>query len=261
MISLSFSYADLEFFLLILVRISCFIFIAPFFGLNGVPSRVKIMLSVVLSFLLYGLLDRPEIVYETVWGYAIIVMKEAVTGFLIGYGAQLCSYVTVFAGHMVDVETGMSMAQTLDVTTRENVTITSALYQYLFLLMMLISGVYEYLIQALVDSFELIPVSGAVFRSDALLQTMITFMVDYLSIGFRIAMPIFCAIILLNSLLGVMAKSAPQMNMFSVGMQLKALVGFSVLFLTVSMLPMASSFLFTEMRRMIVMFVENMMGA
>ncbi|MDE6064240.1 MAG: flagellar biosynthetic protein FliR, partial [Lachnospiraceae bacterium] len=53
MISLSFSFLDLEFFLLILVRVSCFVFIAPFFSLGNTPARVRIALSVFTAMLLY----------------------------------------------------------------------------------------------------------------------------------------------------------------------------------------------------------------
>jgi flagellar biosynthetic protein FliR len=64
--------------------------------------------------------------------------------------------------------------------------------------------------------------------------------------------------ILLNVVLGVLAKVSPQLNMFAVGMQMKVLVGLGIMFLTVQMLPSAADFVFTEMKRMIVSFVEAM---
>ena len=66
---------------------------------------------------------------------------------------------------------------------------------------------------------------------------MISFMVNYIVIGFRICLPIFCVILLLNAVLGILAKVSPQMNMFAVGIQLKILVGLAVLFFSASMLP------------------------
>ena len=63
---------------------------------------------------------------------------------------------------------------------------------------------------------------------------------------------------LLNAVLGVLAKVAPQMNMFAVGIQLKVLVGLSVLFFTASILPGIADFIFEEMKRMIISFVEGM---
>ena len=59
--------------------------------------------------------------------------------------------------------------------------------------------------------------------------------------------------------LGVLAKVSPQLNMFSVGIQIKILVGLAVLFLTVGMLPSAADFIFTEIKKMMVAFVEGMM--
>ena len=63
---------------------------------------------------------------------------------------------------------------------------------------------------------------------------------------------------ILNCILGILAKVAPQMNMFAVGMQIKILVGFGVLFLTISLLPGIASFIFTEMKKMMVLFIEGM---
>ena len=65
--------------------------------------------------------------------------------------------------------------------------------------------------------------------------------------------------LLLNCTLGVLAKVSPQMNMFAVGMQMKILIGLIVMFLIVRMLPDAANFIFDEMKRMIVSFVEGMM--
>ena len=77
MLDISFTYADLEYFLLILVRISCFVHVAPFFSMSNVPRRIKIGFSIFFSYLLYQMLDQNEVVYNTLLGYAVIVMKEA----------------------------------------------------------------------------------------------------------------------------------------------------------------------------------------
>ncbi|MCH5257938.1 MAG: flagellar biosynthetic protein FliR [Lachnospiraceae bacterium] len=258
MIDFTFTYADLEFFLLIVVRVTCFIYIAPFFSLNNTPRRVRVGLGILISYLLFVSLDHNEVVYNTVGEYAIIVMKEAVVGLLIGWGAQLCTTVAAFAGNISDMEVGLSMVNLMDPATRQNATFSGVYYQYMFTLFLIISGMYQYLLRALIDTFTLIPINGAVFNMDSLLASMITFMSDYVMIGFRICMPIFCVILLLNCVLGVLAKVAPQMNMFAVGMQLKVLTGLSIMFLTVRMLPGAGDFIFQEMKTMITAFVEGM---
>lgn len=259
MIQYSFSVYDLEYFLLILVRVSCFIFVAPFFSMNNTPRSVKVGLSFFTSLLLYQALTPVQAVsYSTITDYAIIVMKEAIVGLLIGLASTICVSIVNFAGSIADMETGLSMVTLMDPTSRENTSITGVLYQYVLMLLMISTGMYRYLFGALADTFILIPVNGAVFRSGNLLQSMVDFLGDYVIIGFRIVLPIFCSILLLNAVLGILAKVSPQMNMFAVGIQLKILVGLSIIFFTAGMLPGIGDFIFDEIERMIVSFVEGM---
>ena len=259
MVDLSFSIYDLEYFLLIFVRVSCFVYIAPYFGMNDTPARIRIGISFFTSILLYETLTPADaVVFDTVMEYAVIVMKEAIAGLLIGFGANICMAIVNFAGSIADMETGLSMATLMDPATRESTSITGALYQYSFMLMLIASGMYRYLFGALADSFTLIPINGVTFHADSLLNSMIEFMNDYILIGFRIVLPIFCVTLLLNAILGVLAKVSPQMNMFAVGMQMKIMVGFVVLFLTVSLLPSVANFIFTEMKKLMVLFIEGM---
>ena len=230
MVRYSFSVYDLEYFLLILVRVSCFVFVAPFFSMRNTPASVRVGISFFTSLLLYQALTPAQAVqYSTVTEYAVIVMKEAVVGLLIGFAANICTAIVNFAGSIADMETGLSMVTLMDPTTRESTSITGVLYQYVLMLMMMATGMYRYLFGALADTFELIPVNGAVFHADSLLESMVMFLGDYVIIGFRIVLPIFCSILLLNAVLGILAKVSPQMNMFAVGIQLKILVGLSIL--------------------------------
>lgn len=258
MMEYTFNYADLEFFLLVLVRVSCFVFVAPFFSMTNTPRNVRIGLSLLTAILLYFMVPRPEIVYETLIGYVIIVLKEAVTGLLIGYAANLCTTIVSFAGHIADMEMGLSMASMFDPTTKETTTISGIYYNYMVLLMLIISGMHQYLLKALAETYILIPVNGMIFHSDKLFAAMTGFMSDYIIIGFRICLPIFAVMIILNAVLGVLAKVSPQLNMFAVGIQMKVLVGITVLFVTTSMLPGAADFIYDQMKRTIVTFVEAM---
>ena len=256
MVDLSFSIYDLEYFLLIFTRVSCFVFIAPFFSMNSVPARIRIGISFFTAMLLYQALSPADIiVYGTVMEYALIVMKEAITGLLIGFSATMCTSIVNFAGSVADMETGLSMVTLLDPTTRENTSITGVFFQYVLMLMMIATGMYRYLFGALADTFTLIPVNGAVFHSDRLLNSMLLFLGEYILIGFRIVLPVFCVILLLNAVLGILAKVAPQMNMFSVGIQLKILTGLGVLFFTAGLLPGTADFIFEKMKEMLLLFL------
>lgn len=258
MLEYTFSLANFEILILILVRISCFVYIAPFFGTRNAPSQAKIAFSFFVALLVYGFVDKTAIEYTGMIGYAIIVLKEGITGLLIGFAANICNSIILFAGNIIDMDIGLSMAQEFDPMTNSQVTITGNLYQYLLLLMMVVTNMHHYVLRALIDSYQVIPVNGQVFQWDSLAEAMTTYMADSFVIAFRIVLPVFACMMILNCILGIMAKVAPQMNMFAVGMQMKVLLGLTVLFLTVMLLPGISDFVFKEMKRMIVSMIEGM---
>ncbi len=258
MLDYTFSLVDFEIWILVLVRISCFVYIAPFYGMSNVPSRVKIGLSVFVTILIAGTVDAGAVTYTGMIGYAVLVVREGITGLLMGFAANICNSIILFAGNIIDMDIGLSMAQEFDPMFRTQVTMTGHLYQYLILMLMVILNMHHVILRALIDSYEVIPVNGQVFRWDSLLATMIRFMGDMFVIGFRIMLPIFVCIMILNSILGIMAKVAPQMNMFAVGMQMKVLAGLLILFVTVILLPGIADFIFKEMRQMIVSVIEGM---
>lgn len=258
MMEFAFTFADLEYFLLILVRVATFIFIAPFFSMSNTPRNVRIVLGFFISVLLYYTVPRVDVVYDTLIGYSIIVLKEAVTGLLIGFAANLCTTIVTFSGHVADMEMGLSMASVFDPATKTTSTITGVYYNYMVLLILILSGMHRYLIRALAETYILIPVNGAVLNDDKLLASMLQFAANYLMVGFRICLPIFSVMLILNAVLGVLAKVSPQLNMFAVGIQMKVFVGLCILFVTTAMLPGAADLIFEQMKIMVVSFVEAM---
>ena len=259
MLEYGFTYGDLEYFLLIFIRVASFVFIAPFFSMSNTPKNVRVALSFFVAFLLYQSIPRQEVVYDSLIGYTIVILKEVITGLLIGFAANLCSTIVAFAGQIASMEMGLSMASMMDPTTRENTTVTGVYYNYIILLLLMSSGMHRYFLKALAETYILIPVNGAVLNHEKLLNAMIEFLSDYIIIGFRICLPIFAVMVILNAVLGVLAKVSPQLNMFAVGMQMKVLVGLAILLVTASMLPDAANFIYDQMRRMVATFVETMM--
>lgn len=234
-------------------------FIAPFFSMSNTPARIRIGLSFFTAWLIYETMtpaSMPE--YDTVMGYALIVMREAITGLLIGFAANICTFIVNFAGSIVDMQTGMAMATLFDPTTRQQTSITGVFYQYTFLMMMIATGMYRYLLGAIADTFVLIPVGETVFNIEHLMNSTLKFLGDFVLIGFQIVLPVFAVILLLDAILGIIARLTPQLNMFAVGIQLKIIAGLVVLFLSVVMLDDAADFVFQQMKQMITAFVEGM---
>ena len=204
------------------------------------------------------MLDFTSLSYQGVVGYATLVLQEGITGAIIGLASGFCLYILNFSGNMFDMEIGFSMAMEFDPATNVQSTITSGLFSQLFLALFVVSDMHYFVIDAIYDSYKLIPIGGANLKGD-FLSVMATYITDYFVIGFRIILPIFSCILIVNVVLGILAKVAPQMNMFAVGMQIKILIGLGVMFLTVGMLPYVSDYIYKEMKIMIVSFVEAIM--
>jgi len=260
MIEYTFTYGELETFLLIFVRIASFIFVAPFIGNRGVPNRTKIGFALILTFLLFDNVSRGVLDYNTVLGYGVIVLKEVLTGMLIGFSFMICNLIASFAGYIVDMQIGLSMVSLFDPNSNEQITISGSLYQQVVMIMLIISGMYQYILRALVDSYTMVPINGAVFQTEKLVQSIIDFIGAFIIIGFRIAMPVFIVTLILNVILGVLAKVSPQLNMFAVGMQIKILVGLAILYLTAGILYGASDFVFNEMKILLHQFMDGMVA-
>lgn len=259
MINYEFSLLTFEYLLLILVRIASFVFIAPFFGMVNTPNRVKIGFSVMVSLILYQLvLPKDTLEYTGVIEYATIVLKEGITGLLIGLGANICNSIILLSGHLIDIDIGLAMASIFDPVNKTQTGVTGNLYNYLLLLMLVATDMHHVILRSLVDAYGLIPINGAVFDWADLKSSMLIYMLDMMVIGFRIMLPVFAVSLILNCILGILAKVSPQMNMFAVGMQLKILVGLIIIFISSVLLPNVANFIFIEMKKMMVLFMEGM---
>ncbi len=250
---------NLDGMLLVLVRVSAIIMVAPFLNQTTIPRRTKFFLSFFLSLIVMNLVDYTAVSYNGMLGYSILIVKEGITGILIGLGSSLCLYILSFSGHMVDMEIGFAMAMEMDPTTNIQTTITSTFFMAIFMLMFLALDMHYFVIDALFDSYQLIPIGGAKI-SPSLYQIFVKFITDYFIIGFRIILPIFSCILILNVVLGILAKVAPQMNMFVIGMQAKVFAGLFLLFVLMSLFPGIVDFLFEEMQLITKYFTQSMAG-
>lgn len=196
-----------------------------------------------------------EVSYSGAIGFAIVVIKEAIVGLLIGFMARVCLYILEFSGKMIDIEIGFSMVQTLDPSTNIEASITGTLYSTLVMLTLMLTNMHHFILSAAVDSFRLVPVGTALFRPNLYL-VMADFITDYFVIAFRVILPVFCCILIVNVVLGILAKVAPQMNMFVIGMQLKILMGLVILALVAGFLPNVSEFLFQEMKQLMSAIIQ-----
>lgn len=234
-----------EFFLLF-VRISTFISVAPFFSYKQVPRKVKAGLSLFLAIIVFQTLPKSVIEYQTVVEFGILVIREGITGLTLGFFTNISYFILSFAGQIIDMEIGFSMVNELDPTSNIQTTITGNYYSYLVILIMIITNLHHHILVALIDTFRLIPLgSGSI--SMGIYDLVIRLMRDYFIIGLRIVLPFFGALLIVNTILGILIKVVPQLNMFVIGIQLKIFIGVLVLFVLVGTVPIVSEFILGEM--------------
>jgi flagellar biosynthetic protein FliR len=244
------SIENFEVYLLILVRITGFIFTAPFFSLRNVPVRVKAGLGIFIASIVFYTMETPQLEYSTIIEFSILVVKEALAGAILGLFANIAYYILNFAGQMLDMQIGFSMINELDPVTSVQSTISANFYGYLVLIIMMVTNLHLYFLKAVINSFDVIGI-GKVNLNPELYKVMVQFITDYFVIGFRIILPVFAAILMIDTILAILAKIAPQLNMFVIGMQIKIFVGLAVMLLVIGALPGIADFIFEEMVKML----------
>jgi flagellar biosynthetic protein FliR len=169
-----------------------------------------------------------------------------------GFFANIAQHILSFVGQRIDLDMGFSMATEYNASLASQITVTGSLYTYAVTLIIFVTNFHLFIVQAIIDSFGAIPV-GHVAVDTNIVEVMAVYMTDYFLIGFRIALPMYAAILIVDTILGILAKVAPQMNMFAVGIQLKIAVGLIALYFMVRMLPGVAKMIYDEMMKLLSM--------
>ena len=241
-----FTLQQLEFFLVLMIRITGFVYSAPFFSLKNSPRSIKIGFSLTLSLIMFMVTPYEPLQYGGVVGYALVIVENLLVGLILGFLANVCYQIISLAGHLIDMEIGFSMVNEFDPVTSQQVTVSGTLYEYGVMLILMVTYLHHYLIDALVDSIKLVPIGGIEFNP-LIYNVGLKYIVDFFVIAFRIVLPVFGALLIVNTILAIMAKVAPQMNMFVIGMQLKVFVGLAVMLVIIELIPGIAEIIFDEM--------------
>ena len=244
---MNFTVENLEYYLLVLMRIAAFVGTAPVFRNRAMSAQMKAAFSIMLTAVILPLVPVQELNYSGILGYSVYIVKELAVGAILGFMTNACTYVMSFAGQLMDIDMGLSMASTFDPVNAMQVTVTGTIYNTLFMLIFLGTNMHYYTIRAIVDTFKYFNVGEQVFPEN-MVQIGVEFIVNFFILSFRIMLPMFCAMLLINVILGILARVAPQMNMFVVGMQIKVLVGVLILLLLVQTIPTVSDYVFGMMK-------------
>ncbi len=228
--------ASLSLFLVFLARVSGIFISAPLFGARNVPTRVRIGMAIVLAYIFFELLrgQAPALPNTMNWmNLGLLIILEILVGLLIGFTAMLIFLAIQFAGHLIDIVTGMQMASVFDPATSAQQSLFGQFQYILALLLFLAFNGHHFIIHALYQSYSLIPIGSLSFSGGDPLIFMKIVGTSF-SVGLQLAAPIMAMLFLIDFSLGIIAKGVPQMNVFVTGMPIKSLVGIMGLFIVMS---------------------------
>lgn len=97
---------------------------------------------------------------------------------------MVCVQTITFAGNIIDSNIGLSMASEYDPTLKDQTTVSGTLYYYTVFLLLMVSGLYQFLISAIVDTYTIIPING-LSVNPSLYSSVVTLVSDYFIIGFQ----------------------------------------------------------------------------
>jgi len=249
-----------EMMLLMFARISSIMFLLPLIGDQGLPSIVKVGMSLMVTLLLYPVVPLAPVVMPTsLIAFFQLAVLEVLVGLALGFASQLIFYGIQMSGQVVGIQMGFGIVNVLDPMTNLEVSIISQL-QYLFgFYMFLVIGGHHYFLLAVGESFRLVPI-GSFHFSGGVAQQFITMTGKVFGLAIRIGAPVMVALLMTDVALAFIARVAPQMNVFIVGFPLKIAAGLVVLALSLPMFAAIFPNVFDDFMRDIIRWM-SLMGA
>jgi flagellar biosynthesis protein FliR len=244
-------------FALLFLRCASLIVVAPLFGHTNVPAQTKVGLSAFLAFVLYPLIAARGVHVDLqLAGMAVIAFKEVMTGLAIGFAAGLIFASTQVAGEMIGFDLGLSLATAFDPETGANNIIGTFLYLIMVLVFLMLNGP-QMILQALVLSYEVVPIGG--FSITGATADQLLRMAGFIfASGVKFAAPIIVASFLLNLALAVLARVSPQVNVLFVSFPIKIGIGILVLIAAAPILVHAFKQLLMSFEEELLVFVRTL---
>lgn len=214
-------------FLLIFLRIGAVLFTAPIFNSQRVPVQMRAAIALLLTFLLQPVIapDGPQVASLPV--FVLLAVREVVIGLVIGYTANLVFSIIEMAGDLQDTQAGFGFAGTVDPTMQRPGAVLGQFQVVLMWLVFLVANGHLLLMQAVTDSFQLVPIGKFAFTS-AMTGNMLHLILTMLFIAIRISAPVLGAVLLSDLAMGILQRTAPQLNIIAVGFPIKITVAVAV---------------------------------
>jgi flagellar biosynthetic protein FliR len=217
---------------LLLIRVMGMLGTAPFYGHIAIPTQVKIILGIILAAgLTNATADAPPVIDLEVFNLVVIVFKEFLVGALIGFCCTMIFNAARFAGGLIDFDMGFQTVLLFDPSASAP-TLIGELKSLIALMIFLFINGHHFLIESLYVSIQAVPI-GTFVMTESAMHLLVRLITTMMILGVKIAAPVLVAIFLTNLGLALLARVAPQMNVFALSFHLKIIVGLAVLTISI----------------------------
>jgi flagellar biosynthetic protein FliR len=217
------------------VRLTGLMLFAPFFGSVVIPSRVKALLVLALTLLLFPSLGH-SIATQPIARWPLIVFTEFLIGVGMGVATNAVFEAVQLAGQVLGVQMGYSLVNILDPQTLVDTTVVSIFYQSIVMLLFLRMDVHYWLLRALCRSYLYLP-PGSTHLSSLFTMAVITTVGQLFGLGVQLAAPVLSATLVADVVLGLLGKASPQLPLMVLGPAVKSLIGLVILIATLKYWP------------------------
>lgn len=210
------------------IRILAMLATAPVFDNRTVQRRTRVGLAALIAILMMPLLPAPPVLSSA---QAIpVLIQQILIGVAMGFSMRLVFAAFEMAGDLLGLQMGLAFAQFIDPARGTQTPLIGSFLGVLASLVFLVIDGHLLVIAAVVQSFELIPVSAnlsVVNTQNIAMAGSIMFM-----LALQISLPVMAAVLISNIVLGILARAAPQLNVMSIGFSITIGVGLWILWVS-----------------------------
>lgn len=214
-----------------LARILALIASSPVIGNRQIPIRVKVGLAMLITFLIAPTLNiAPDIEASSGQGL-FILLQQILVGLAMGFSMRLVFTAIEMAGDLMGMQMGLGFASFYDPINASNTQVIGQFLGIIAALAFLTMNGHLYMLATLAESFKIFPISLNVPSASAF-HTLALWGGSIFSNALRLSLPLIAALLITNLALGILTRSAPQLNIFAIGFPITLVVGFATLLLT-----------------------------
>ena len=217
--------AQLWIWIMAMIRPGAAMMIAPVFGATAVPIQMRIILSLMIGIAATNSapIDLP---LDNVVSFAgvMFLMAEVLAGLAMGFALQVGYAAAFVAGETISNAMGLGFAQMNDPQSGASTPVIGQFLSVLAVLLLLAMDGHLILIAIIVKSYQALP-PGSAFLAPETLKGLVDFGGTLFAMGVVIALPVGSALILIQIVMAMLARSAPAMNIFAVGFPVAILSG------------------------------------